>query len=34
MVRGVDSGNWIYSAEVIEVARPILSAVVERLSGL
>jgi hypothetical protein len=34
MVRGLDSGNWIYSAEVIEVAGPILSAVVERLSGL
>jgi hypothetical protein len=34
MVRGDDQGRWIHSAEVVEVAGPILSAVVERLSGL
>lgn len=34
MVRGDDQGRWIHSAEIIDVAGPILSAVVERLSGL
>jgi hypothetical protein len=34
MVRGNDQGSWIYGAEVVETAGPILSAVVERLSGL
>jgi hypothetical protein len=34
MVRGDDQGRWIHSAEVVDVAGPILSAVVERLSGL
>ena len=33
MVRGYDQGTWIYSAEITDVAGPILSAVVERLSG-
>jgi hypothetical protein len=33
MVRGYDQGAWIYSAEITDVAGPILSAVVERLSG-
>lgn len=28
MVRGHSSGEWIYSAEVIDQARPILTAVV------
>lgn len=34
MVRGYDHGAWIYEAEIIDTAGPILSAVVERLSGL
>jgi len=34
MVRGDDQGRWIHSAEIVDVAGPILSAVVERLSGL
>ena len=33
MVRGDDQGRWIHSATVVDVAGPILSAVVERLSG-
>jgi hypothetical protein len=33
MVRGYDQGAWIYSAEITDEAGPILSAVVERLSG-
>ena len=33
MVTGYDAGSWIYSAEIIDKAGPILSAVVERLSG-
>jgi len=33
MVVGLDQGAWIYSAEIIEKAGPILSAVVERLFG-
>ncbi|MCB9101750.1 MAG: hypothetical protein H6632_19605 [Anaerolineales bacterium] len=33
MVRGTSGGGWIYSAEVIEVAGPILTAVVSRLFG-
>ena len=33
MVRGYDQGAWIYSAEITDVAGPILSAVVERMSG-
>jgi hypothetical protein len=34
MVRGYDQGEWIYGAEIIDMAGPILTAVVERLSGL
>jgi hypothetical protein len=34
MVRGIDRGAWIYAAEIIDAAGPILTAVVERLSGL
>jgi hypothetical protein len=34
MVRGFDLGAWIYAAEIIDTAGPILTAVVERLSGL
>jgi hypothetical protein len=33
MVTGYDRGGWIYSAEIIDKAGPILTAVVERLSG-
>jgi len=33
MVTGDDKGAWIFSAEVIDKAGPILTAVVERLSG-
>mgnify|MGYP003379488150 FL=1 len=33
MVVGADQGAWIYSAEIIDTAGPILSAVVERLFG-
>ena len=31
MIRGLDQGGWIYSAEVIDTAGPILSAVIEKL---
>lgn len=31
MIRGVDQGGWIYSAEVIDTAGPIFTAVVEKL---
>jgi hypothetical protein len=36
MVRGVsgDGDTWIYAAEIIDTAGPILTAVVERLTGL
>lgn len=34
MVQGHDQGAWIYSAEIIDRAGPILTAVVERLSGI
>jgi hypothetical protein len=34
MVRGFDQGAWIYAAEIIDTAGPILTAVVERISGL
>lgn len=34
MVRGIDQGEWIYDVEIIDTAGPILTAVVERLSGL
>jgi hypothetical protein len=33
VVRGYDSGGWIYSAEVIDEAGPILTAVVLRVFG-
>jgi len=33
MVRGHDGGGWIYSAEVIDRAGPILTAVVRRVFG-
>lgn len=33
MVRGHDGGGWIYSAEVIDQAGPILTAVVQRVFG-
>jgi len=33
MVTGDDQGTWIYLAEIIDRAGPILTAVVERLSG-
>jgi hypothetical protein len=33
MVQGHDGGGWIYSAQVIDQAGPILTAVVERLFG-
>jgi hypothetical protein len=33
MVRGHDGGGWIYSAEVIDQAGPILTAVVRRVFG-
>jgi hypothetical protein len=33
MVRGHDGGGWIYSAEVIDVAEPILTAVVQQVFG-
>jgi len=33
MVRGHDSGGWIYSAEVIDQAGPILTAVVQQVFG-
>jgi hypothetical protein len=33
MVRGHDGGGWIYSAEVIDEAGPILTAVVQRVFG-
>ena len=33
MVRGHDGGGWIYSAEVIDVAGPILTAVVQQVFG-
>lgn len=31
MIQKLDQGGWIYSAEVIDTAGPILSAVVEKL---
>lgn len=31
MVRGHDGGNWLYSAEVIDQAGPILTAVVQQV---
>jgi len=34
MVTGYDGGAWIYSAVIIDQAGPILTAVVERLSGI
>ncbi len=34
MVSGHDGGGWIYSAEVIDVAGPILTAMVRRIFGL
>lgn len=34
MVRGSDQGLWIFGAEIVDTAGPILSAVVERLSGM
>ena len=33
MVTGMDQGDWIYSAEIVEVAGPILSAVTRRVFG-
>jgi hypothetical protein len=33
LVRGRDSGGWIYSAEVIDHASPILTLVVRRVFG-
>ncbi|MDO8586986.1 MAG: hypothetical protein Q7T82_08090 [Armatimonadota bacterium] len=33
MIRGHDSGGWIYSAEIIDHAGPILTAVVEKMFG-
>jgi hypothetical protein len=33
MVAGHDQGGWIYSAEVIDEAGPILTAVVEKVFG-
>ena len=33
MVRGIDKGEWIYSATVVEQAGPILTAVVNRVFG-
>ena len=33
MVTGNDQGAWIYAAEIIDRAGPILSAIVELLSG-
>lgn len=33
MVRGHDGGGWIYSAEVIDQAGPILTAVVQQVFG-
>ena len=33
MVRGHDGGGWIYSAEVVDQAGPILTAVVQQLFG-
>lgn len=34
MVNGLDQGSWIYTAKIVDVAGPILTAVVERLTGL
>ncbi|HDG98355.1 MAG TPA: hypothetical protein ENF70_01865 [Deltaproteobacteria bacterium] len=33
MVRGLDSGDWLYSAEVIDEAGPILTVMVQRVIG-
>lgn len=33
MIRGHDSGDWIYSAEVIDQAGPILTMVVQQVFG-
>lgn len=33
MARGHNSGGWIYSAEVIDQADPILTAVVQQVFG-
>jgi hypothetical protein len=33
MVCGHDGGGWIYSAEIIDVAGPILTAVVQQVFG-
>jgi hypothetical protein len=33
LVRGHDGGGWIYSAEVIDQAGPILTAVVQHVFG-
>jgi hypothetical protein len=33
MIRGHDGGGWIYSAEVIDEAGSILTAVVQRVFG-
>jgi hypothetical protein len=33
MIQGHDHGDWVYSAEVIDKAGPILTAVVQRIFG-
>jgi hypothetical protein len=33
LVRGVADGNWIWSAEIVEVAGPIMSMLVKHLFG-
>lgn len=33
MVRGYDAGGWIYSAEIVDRAGPILTAVVQQVFG-
>lgn len=33
MVNGLDGGRWIYSASIVDVAGPILTAVVNKLFG-
>jgi len=34
LIRGVASGGWVYDAEVVSQAGPILTLVVERLFGM
>jgi hypothetical protein len=33
MIRGRNNGGWVYSAEVVDKAGPILTAVVQRIFG-